>query len=90
MKYKIKQYDGCMNGGMIEVNGQGLYGEYNIMSPEDRKQFEDYLFEKLRESYEASEISINEIVGLFQYDDYKDGGTCDQCFDSTSTTTWEL
>jgi hypothetical protein len=51
----------------------------------------NYLLEKIKEGIGEQTILLEEVVRLFQYDDYEhDPHVCDQCGDTVSTTTWNI
>jgi len=57
----------------------------------DKNQLLDYLLVKLKESVNRGEVSIDDIIKLFQYDDYEtDSRPCEQCGDSVSRTFWNI
>lgn len=91
MKYKVVISEGCTANG-IEVNGKSWYSEYTPirLKEEERTEFVNYLFDKIKECYETGEIDITELVRLFHYDDYKVSPTCETCGDSVVTEYREL
>jgi hypothetical protein len=85
-KYKFVETTGCtaFNFTVNEKNFSELTDkEYNEML--------DYLFLKVREGISEQTILLENVIQLFQYDDYEyDPHICEQCGDSVSTTTWNI
>ena len=79
----IKVTTGCTAYG-IKVNDV----PFEMM--EDTEPTIDYIFDKLRESYDDGCISLTSIIELFQYDKIEDGGDCDQCGDHITSTYYEI
>ena len=61
------------------------------MPKEKQEEIVDYLLVKLKEEFKVGSVLIDQIVGIFQYDDYEnDPEPCDQCGDTVQTTTWTI
>ncbi len=88
---KIVISEGC-TAFHTTVDGKLLYGEgNNVMTDEERALLVEHLFVRLREEIKNSAVSINDIIQLFQYDDYEmSEHECDTCGDRIVTTTWEI
>ena len=85
-KYKIEITEGCTAFG-TSINDRNIQD----IPKEEIDDILDHLFAQIRESYNRSEILFEDIVKLFQYDDYEhDPEICEQCGDSVSTTIWKL
>lgn len=69
------------------VNGK-LISE---LSEEEYNKMLDYLFLKVKEGLSEQTILIENVIDLFQYDDYEyDDHVCEQCGDTVFTTTWNI
>ena len=85
-KYKIEEVTGC-TAFDIRVNGRSI----SELSNEEYEQMLDYLFLKAREGLKEQTILFEQILHLFQYDDYEhDPNQCEQCGDYRSSTTWNI
>ncbi len=85
-KYKIEEVTGC-TAFDIRVNDRPI----SELSKEEHEQMLDYLFLKAREGLNEQAIVFEQILHLFQYDDYEhDPEPCEQCFDTIQTTTWNI
>jgi hypothetical protein len=83
-KYKFEEVTGCTAFNFY-VNDQPL----SEISLEKQEEILDYLFVKVKEGIKEYSISFQDVVQLFQYDDYEsDPEPCSQCFDTGQTTTW--
>jgi hypothetical protein len=80
MKIKITQ--GCTSD-FIEVDGKDIRdcSEAEIL---------DHILPKLKEYVLMGCCGIKEVIECFQYEDYEDLGTCDQCFDHVSRVTYNI
>lgn len=82
--------DGC-TAFYTTVDGKMLYGENNAMTKEEVNDFIDYLSEKIKEEAKKGTISVDNMIQLFQYDEYEnDGNCCDQCGDTVSRTYYSI
>ena len=99
-KYKIIKSEGCRSFGTT-VNGQDIYGEYNPMTQEQIGEFVDYLCEKFKEELRQNTVSVDDLLGCFQYDSCEtwfhksnscetEDGYCETCGDSVKETTWNI
>lgn len=85
-KYKFEEITGCTAFNFL-VNGE----PFHELSQETQNEIVDYLLIKLKEELKADAISVNQIVSIFQYDDYEnDPNPCDQCGDTIQTTIWNI
>lgn len=86
MKYKIEITEGCTAFG-TSINDRNILD----IPQEEMGDILDYLLVQIRESYNQSGILFQDIVKLFQPDDWEhDPEPCDQCGDTVSTTTWNI
>jgi hypothetical protein len=89
-KYKIIKSEGCMSFGTT-VNGQDIYGEFEPMTQEQINEFVDYLCEEFKKELRQNTVSIDDLIGCFQYDSYEtEDGHCETCCDSVTETTWNI
>jgi hypothetical protein len=85
-KYKFIETTGC-TAFNFTVNDKSFS---EIPKPEYDEML-NYLLEKIKEGIGEQTILLEEVVRLFQYDDYEhDPHVCDQCGDTVSTTTWNI
>lgn len=85
-KYKIVETTGC-TAFDFSINEKSI-SEY---TKEELDQILDYLFLKVKEGLKENTILFENIVHLFQPDDWEhDPYVCEQCGDSVSTTTWNI
>jgi len=85
-KYKIVETTGC-TAFDFSINEKTI-SEY---TKEELDQILDYLFLKVKEGLKENTILFENIVHLFQPDDWEhDPYVCEQCGDSVSTTTWNI
>lgn len=80
---KAVLYTGCTSEGLT-VDG------VRIETREQEVALLERLIPLLRQHIAANTMQVTQVLNLFQYDDFSMGETCDQCFDSPSTTTWNL
>jgi hypothetical protein len=89
-KYKIIKSEGCMSFGTT-VNGQDIYGEFEPMTQEQINEFVDYLCEEFKKELRQNTVSIDDLLGCFQYDSCEtEDGHCETCGDSVTETTWNI
>lgn len=85
MKIEINQ--GCMSDD-IKVDGVSL------IYLENRNEIEakvlEHILPELKKRVLAGNISISNVIELFEYDEYEDLGYCEECGDSASLTTWNI
>lgn len=85
-KYKFEEVTGCTAFNFL-VNDEPFYD----LPKEKQEEIVDYLLVKLKEEFKAKAVQINQIVDLFQYDDYDSTSEpCSQCFDCIQSTTWYI
>jgi len=85
-KYKFEEVTGCTAFNFL-VNSKSL----SDIPENDQDEILEYLFVKIKESIKENTIQLESVVQLFQYDDYEsDPVQCTQCFDTVSTTTWNI
>ncbi len=85
-KYKFVETTGCTTFSFT-VNDKAL----SEVSEQEQEEILNYLFEKVRESVKKSTIQLEDVVKLFQYDDYEhDPEPCSSCYDTVETMTWNL
>jgi hypothetical protein len=85
-KYKFIETTGC-TAFNFTVNDKS----FSDLSNQEYDEMLNYLLQKIKEGIGEQTILLEEIVRIFQYDDYEhDPHVCDQCGDSVSTTTWNI
>ena len=85
-KYKIVETTGC-TAFDFSINEKSIT-EY---SEEELNEVLDYLFVKVKEGLKENTILFENIVHLFQPDDWEhDPEPCGQCGDTVSTETWNI
>jgi uncharacterized UBP type Zn finger protein len=85
-KYKFVEITGC-TAFDFTVNKNS----FSELSKEEYEEMLNYLFEKIKEGINEQTILLENVIRLFQYDDYEhDPLVCEQCGDTVSTTTWNI
>jgi hypothetical protein len=85
-KYKFIETTGCTAFDFI-VNEKSL----SELSKQEINEILDYLFVKVKEGIDENTILFEEVVKLFQPDDWEyDDHACETCGDTVSTTTWNI
>jgi hypothetical protein len=85
-KYKFIETTGC-TAFDFTVNEKS----FSELSTTEYDEMLNYLFEKIKEGIGEQTILLEDVIHLFQYDDYEhDPHVCEQCGDSVSTTTWNI
>ena len=85
-KYKFEETTGC-TAFNFTVNDRA----FSELSDKEYSEMLDYLFLTVREGINEQTILLEQVVQLFQYDNYEyDPNICEQCGDSVSTTTWHI
>ncbi len=85
-KYKFVETTGC-TAFDFTVNDKS----FSDVSKSEYDEMLNYLFEKIKEGVGEQTILLEDVVKLFQYDDYEyDPHVCEQCGDTVSTTTWNI
>ena len=91
-KYNIVISEGC-TAFYTEVNGKIVGGSYEPtrLSEEEENELVDYLLLKVKEGISESTIDLNQLIGLFQYDESEyDDRVCDQCGDTVTRTIYNI
>ncbi len=85
-KYKFEEVTGCTAFNFY-VNEEPI-SEIPI---EKQEEILDYLFVKIKEGVRGNTISFQDVVQLFQYDDYEcDPEPCSSCYDTVEKMTWKI
>jgi hypothetical protein len=85
-KYKFVETTGCTAFG-FSVNEK----ELSELSEKEYEDMLDYIFIKVKEGLVENTILFNDVVKLFQPDDWTHNSyPCDQCGDTVSTETWNI
>lgn len=85
-KYKFVETTGCTSFDFT-VNKKS----FSELSKEEYEEMLNYLFKKIKEGIDEQTILLENVIHLFQYDDYEyDPRICEQCGDTVSTTTWNI
>ncbi len=85
-KYKFEEVTGCTAFNFY-VNEKPI----SDISTEKQEEILDYLFVKIKEGVRGNTISFQDVVQLFQYDDYEsDPEPCSSCYDTVEKMTWKI
>ncbi len=85
-KYKFVETTGC-TAFDFTVNSKS----FSDLTNDEREEILNYLFLKIKEGVQEQAILLENVVQLFQYDDYEhDPNICEQCGDTVTTTTWNI
>ena len=85
-KYKFVETTGC-TAFNFTVNDK----QFSDVSEQEYNEMLDYLFVKIKEGINEQTILLEDVVKLFQPDDWEhDPNICEQCGDSVSTTIWKI
>lgn len=85
-KYKFVETTGC-TAFDFTANGKS----FSELTKEEYDEMLNYLFVKVKEGLEEQTILLENVIHLFQYDDYEyDDHVCEQCGDTVSTTIWNI
>ena len=85
-KYKFIETTGC-TAFNFTVNDK----QFSEVSEQEYNEMLDYLFLKIKEGIKEQTILLEDVVKLFQPDDWEhDPNICEQCGDSVSTTIWKI
>ncbi len=85
-KYKFIESTGC-TAFDFTVNDKSV----SELSEQEYNEMLDYLFVKIKEGIHEQTILLEDVIRLFQYDDYEyDDHSCETCGDTVSTTTWNI
>lgn len=83
---KIIQHSTCMNESWT-VDGKDLFE----MDKTETDNFLQYLLIKVQDNISEGSLFVTDLIKLFQYDEVDfDSESCDQCGDTSLTTTWEI
>ena len=86
IKYKFVETTGC-TAFDFTANDKSL----SDISENDQDEILEYLLLKIKEGIKDNTIQFQNVVRMFQYDDYEhDDHVCGQCGDTVSTTTWSI
>mgnify|MGYP000356404739 FL=1 len=86
IKYKFVETTGC-TAFDFTVNDKSL----SDIPQNDQDEILEYLLLKIKEGIKDNTIQLENVVEMFQYDDYEhDDHVCGQCGDTVSTTTWNI
>ena len=85
-KYKFLETTGC-TAFDFNVNDNS----FSDMTNKEYDEMLDYLFVKIKEGLSENTIQLQNVVQLFQPDDWEyDDHVCEQCGDTVSSTTWNI
>lgn len=85
-EYKFIETTGC-TAFNFTVNDKQI----SELSNQEYNEMLDYLFLKIKESINDQAILFTDVVKLFQPDDWSyDHRICEQCGDTTESTTWNI
>jgi len=85
-KYKFIETTGCTAFNFTVNNKQ-----FSEVSEQEYNEMLDYLFGKIKEGINEQTILLEDVVKLFQPNDWEhDPNICEQCGDSVSTITWNI
>jgi hypothetical protein len=85
-KYKFVETTGC-TAFNYTINDQPI----SEIPKEELDKILDYLFVKIKEGIGENSILFENVVSLFQYDEYEhDDYRCESCGDHRSSTTWNI
>jgi hypothetical protein len=86
IKYKFVETTGC-TAFDFTVNDKSL----SDISQSDQDEILEYLLLKIKDGIKDNTIQFQNVVQMFQYEDYEhDDHVCGQCGDTVSTTTWNI
>ena len=85
-KYYFIETSGC-TAFNFSVNNK----QFSEVSEQEYNEMLDYLFGKIKEGINEQTILLEDVVKLFQPNDWEhDPNICEQCGDSVSTITWNI
>lgn len=85
-KYKFVETTGC-TAFNFTVNSK----EISELTKQEYEKMLAYLLSKIKEGLEEQTILLENVIHLFQYDEYDyDDHVCEQCGDTVSTTIWNI
>jgi hypothetical protein len=82
---KIVMYEGCIQADLT-FNGVSE----SVLTSYEMEMILDRLLPELRARVLRGNISLRNVVQLFEPSDHAEGSVCEQCGDSPSSTTWEI
>lgn len=82
---KIVVARGC-TADSLEFNGKDI----RELTYQEEEEIIDYLLKNVKIQIQEGSITLDQLIELFQYDDYESSEPCDQCGDSVTTTTWNI
>ena len=85
-RYKFVETTGCTAFNFTVNNKQ-----FSELSEQEYIEMLDYLFVKIKEGINEQTILFEDVVKLFQPDDWNyDHRACEQCGDTVDTITWNI
>jgi hypothetical protein len=85
-KYKFIETTGC-TAFNFTVNDK----QFSELSDQEYDEMLNYLFVKIKQGIKEQTILLEDVVKLFQPDDWEhDPNICESCGDSVSTITWNI
>jgi hypothetical protein len=85
-KYKFIETTGC-TAFNFTINDK----QFSELSEHEYDEMLSYLFVKIKQGIKEQTTLLEDVVKLFQPDDWEhDPEPCDQCGDTVSTTTWNI
>jgi hypothetical protein len=85
-KYKFVETTGC-TAFDFTVDDRS----FSELSEQEYNDMLNYLFEKIKEGIGEQTILLENVIHLFQYDDYEnDPHICETCGDCISLMTWKI
>jgi hypothetical protein len=85
-KYKFIETTGC-TAFNFTINDK----QFSELSEQEYDEMLSYLFVKIKQGIKEQTTLLEDVVKLFQPDDWEhDPESCDQCGDTVSTTTWNI
>jgi len=90
VRYKVVKRVGCLSFG-TSINDKEWSSDYEPvqMSDQEKEEFVDFLLKEFKRQLKDNTVSIDELIGCFQYDSWEqEEGYCETCGDSVSETTW--
>ena len=85
-KYKFIETTGC-TAFNFTINDK----QFSELSEQEYDEMLSYLFVKIKQGIKEQTTLLEDVVKLFQPDDWEhDPEPCDQCGDTVSTTTWNI
>jgi len=79
---KIQVNTGCTSDSIIV--------DSKLLDESNQEQVIDYLLPKIKEAILNNHISIRHVIELFEYEDEKAHGYCEQCGDTPYSTFYNI